>query len=130
MLPVRRRLPLAGPAFMAALAALGVALLAFAQALRVGGWGALGWGFLAFGLLALAAALAPVSLALAATGWGGLSRRSLATLLPLCALGALVAGATALFGPPESYGFRTVAALVAGLDAWGVVTAVRLWRAP
>lgn len=122
MLPVRRtraRLPLAGPFLMASLAALGVALLLLSR-------GALA----AFVLLALAAALAPLSLALAATGWGALSRRSLAVLLPLCALGALVAGATALFGPTENYAARAVAALMAGLDAWGVVTAVRLWRAP
>lgn len=129
MLPVRR-LALAGPAFMASLAALGVALLAFAQAARVGGWDALGWGFLAFGLLALSAVLAPLSLGLAATGRGGLSRAALAILLLLCALGALVAGATALLGPPDAYAVRTVAALVAGLDAWGIVTVVRLWRAP
>lgn len=111
-----RRLPLAGPFLMASLAALGIALLLLARSTLA-----------AFALLALAGVLAPVSLACAATGWGALPRRSLAVLLPFCALGALVAAATALFGPTERYAFRAVAALVAGLDAWGVVTAARLW---
>lgn len=122
-----RRWPLAGGAHILAVACVGLGVLGFLQAIRVGGWEALGWGAGALVLLGASVVLAPVALALAATGWGALRRRALVVDAMLCALGILVALALA-FAVDLSWGVRAAGVFAGALDVWGVTLAVRLWR--
>lgn len=128
MLLVRPR-PLAGGVLLAALAALGLAVVALLQSARAPGWDALGWAFASFGLACLGALLAPASALLAARGWGALPRRSLAALGSACALCAVVGVAVAVAAPSRAYPLRAVAAFAAAWNGWGALLVVRLWRA-